>query len=213
MNEMEQAEAYARADFEEPHGNMMKMFDKVFPNTDILGNILDLGCGPGDIGFRCAYRFPKATIIGIDGAAAMVQLAEKRKRREQQVGSRTQFIQGVIPGAPIPAVPYELIISNSLLHHLHHPEQLWQTIQQYSSPGTKIFVVDLFRPPNKERAHQFVKNYMANEPKILQRDFYNSLLAAFEPQEVENQLIQASLPMLTVSLISDRHLMVFGEIA
>ncbi len=211
MNEADQAEIYAMADFEEPHSHLMKMFDHAFPDTQITGNILDLGCGPGDISFRCAYRFPKGNIIGIDGAATMIHLANRRRAREVEVRDRILFIEGFIPGAPIPRQPYDLIISNSLLHHLHDPEPMWQTIKEYASPGTKIFIVDLFRPTDQAGAQQMVNSYAAGEPELLQRDFYSSLLAAFEPQEVEGQLAGAGLTGLSIEIISDRHLMVYGE--
>ena len=48
------------------------------------------------------------------------------------------------------------------------------------------------------------------EPGVLQRDFFNSLLAAFTPDEVRGQLAEAGLPTLQVKTISDRHVMVTG---
>jgi len=70
--------------------------------------------------------------------------------------------------------------------------------------------VDLFRPPSAAVAQQLMETYAAGEPDLLRRDFYNSLLAAFEPSEVEAQLVEAGLPELAVELISDRHLVVHG---
>jgi hypothetical protein len=46
----------------------------------------------------------------------------------------------------------------------------------------------------------------------LQRDFYNSLLAAFTPAEVRRQLAKSGLRELAVSVITDRHLIVCGRI-
>ena len=43
--------------------------------------------------------------------------------------------------------------------------------------------------------------------------FANSLLAAFTPSEVRHQLVAAHLAGLTVRLISDRHLAVYGSIS
>jgi len=210
MDELGQAEAYTNADFEEPHSRVIELFDSKFPGTQIKGHILDLGCGSGDITFRFAYRFPQSKILGVDGSAAMIKIANERKVREAEVGERVIFIEGIISGVPIPKVQYDAIVSNSLLHHLHRPEVLWETIIEYASPGTMIFIVDLFRPGSKERAEQIVCQYSGTEPEILKRDFYNSLLAAFEPAEVEVQLYKAGLSELSVRVISDRHLIVYG---
>ena len=172
MDDFEQAKAYADADFEAPHSRVIELFDSEFPGIAIKGKILDLGCGPGDITFRFAKRFPDATIIGVDGAAAMIQLADERKAREQDVAGKVTFIVGFIPGAAIPKGPYDLILSNSLLHHLHRPQVLWETILDYASGGTKIFIVDLMRPASKKEAERLVNQYSGNEPEVLKRDFY-----------------------------------------
>ena len=49
------------------------------------------------------------------------------------------------------------------------------------------------------------------EPEVLQRDFHNSLLAAYTIDEVEAQLRQAELPF-DVRQVSDRHLVASGRI-
>ncbi len=211
MDDREQAAIYAQADFEAPHNQVIKRFGMEFPEAQIKGNVLDLGCGPGDISFRFAYRFPKAKVIGIDGAKAMITLACERKKKELRLGERISFIEGLIPGPAIPSLPYEVIISNSLLHHLHNPQLLWETIIQHTSIGTKIFIVDLLRPGDTKKAEEIVNKYAADEPSLLKKDFYNSLLAAFEPEEVEAQLARAELTDLTVKVISDRHLLIYGE--
>ncbi|MBT6051796.1 MAG: SAM-dependent methyltransferase, partial [Candidatus Scalindua sp.] len=88
----------------------------------------------------------------------------------------------------------------------------WKTILDYGSSGTKIFIVDLFRPDSKERADWLVNEYSGNEPEILKKDFYNSLCASFETAEVEQQLSNIGLSGLSVKIVSDRHLIVYGEV-
>jgi SAM-dependent methyltransferase len=210
MDDQAQAEAYAAADFAEAHSRIVDSFDSCFPGEDVAGYILDLGCGPGDICFRFAARFPACSIMGVDGSRAMIRLANERKARDSVTDDRMRFIEGLLPGAPIPEVPFAAVISNSLLHHLHEPLVLWETVLRYASPGTKVYVVDLFRPETVAEAQRLVNEYACGEPDILRRDFYNSLCAAFEPHEVEAQLATAGLAGLAVDVISDRHLAVHG---
>jgi ubiquinone/menaquinone biosynthesis C-methylase UbiE len=211
MSERDQAEAYANADFEEPHAGVIELFDSVFPGVAIEGHILDLGCGPGDVTFRFARRFPGVSIIGIDGSAAMIDLANRRKDEERETGRALTFLKGFLPGVDIPHEMYDVIISTSFLHHLHDPSVLWETVGSYAIPGTKIFVYDLVRPPDKETAGHLVEYYSGSEPEILKKDFYNSLLAAFEPKEINQQLVCSRLNELSVEIVSDRHLIVYGE--
>ena len=212
MTEKAQAEAYASADFDQSDQAIIDAFDTHFPHTEISGNILDIGCGPGNMTFKFANRFPNANIIGIDGSAEMIRLANTKKQHNISLYNRITFTTGVIPNTLLPTINYDAIVSNSLLHHLHQPDVLWNTIKQYASPETKVFIVDLFRPASKEKALDIVNNYAIDEPKILRQDFYNSLLAAFTPIEIKQQLTDAGLINLQIDIISDRHLVIFGNI-
>ena len=98
----------------------------------------------------------------------------------------------------------------TFIQRLSDPSILWKTLVEYASPGTKIFVYDLVRPYSEEEAMRLVNLYLGNEPAILKKDFYHSLLAAFEPEEVEQRLTVASLPELTLKVVSDRHMIVSG---
>ena len=210
MDDQAQAEAYAAADFAEAHSRIVDTFGSCFPGEEVAGHILDLGCGPGDICFRFAARYPGCSVTGVDGSRAMIRLANARKARESVTGDRVHFIEGLLPDASIPGAPFTAVISNSLLHHLHEPLVLWETVLRFASPGTKVYVVDLFRPETVAGAQGLVNEYAAGEPDILRRDFYNSLCAAFEPHEVEAQLVTAGLAGLAVDVISDRHLAIHG---
>ena len=206
-----QAEAYAYADFEEPHSRIIELFKTEFPHAEIDCSILDLGCGPGDVTFRFARCFPDVRIDAIDGSAAMIELAIKRQADENDVGKKINFIEGFIPCEAIPMANYGLIISTSFLHHLHDSSVLWDSIHKYAQCETIIFVCDLFRPESREEAMQIVNKYSANEPEVMKKDFYNSLLAAFKPDEIEQQLSSACLSELSVKVVSDRHVIVYGE--
>jgi SAM-dependent methyltransferase len=204
MTEAEQARAYAAANFEEAHSRYPLLFLEKFPDCPTAGHALDLGCGPGDVTRRFARALPGWTFDAVDGSPAM--LAEAQKRSSEQIN----FIEGFIPGAPIPRARYDLALSSSLLHHLHDPGVLWDTVRQRTTIGSMVFVVDLRRPDNREEAESLVDVYAKGEPEILRRDFFNSLLAAFTLDEVRRQLALAGLDKLRVEAISDRHLLVSG---
>ena len=209
MEDETQAKAYSEADFELGHSKIIHLLDQVFGGIDISGEILDLGCGPGDVTFRIARRFPKANITAIDGSQAMLLLAEEQLKRESDMSDRVNFVQAMIPGSTIPKKAYDLILSTSFLHHLHQPDVLWQTINEHSKPGTKIFVADLNRPEDEKTANWIVNEFAKNESEILKKDFYNSLLAAFTPEEIKGQLHKANLHQLSV--LVDRYIIIYGK--
>ncbi len=208
MDDVEQAEAYASADFSEANSLFIETLLTQKPELNHL-NILDIGCGPGDICLTLAERFAEARICGIDGSEAMLNIARKKIG---QRGKQPVFLQYTLPNHNLPAASFDVILSNSLLHHLHNPQILWQSIIELARPGCRICVMDLFRPDSARQAQEIVNRYAANEREVLKKDFYHSLLAAFRPDEVNSQLQMASLSGITARIISDRHLLVTGRL-
>jgi polyphosphate kinase len=209
MEDESQVKAYAEADFEIPHNEFIKRLKSFIDCPGFSGTALDLGCGPGDITCRFAKAFPLSKVHAVDGSSPMLNHAKSALTSD--LAQRINFIQGLLPDVILPHPSYEIIFSNSLLHHLPDPQALWQTIKKYSRPGTRILIMDLLRPANCEDAQTMVNNYAANEPEILQRDFYHSLLAAFSMKEIIAQLEEADLN-LHIEQISDRHVFISGVI-
>ncbi len=207
----EQARAYSEADFEEPHSRFMELFARSFPGEAAAGNVLDLGCGPADISLRFARAYPQARIDGVDGSEAMLSFGKEAVCREG-FEERIQLIHCTLPTMELPQKSYDGVISNSLLHHLQDPQVLWQTIKQFARPEAPVFVMDLMRPANEVQVKEFTETYVASEPEILKRDFYHSLKAAYRADEIRTQLHEAGLNRFTVELISDRHMIVWGNV-
>jgi len=210
MDDFEQARAYALADFEEPHNQFIELFRQTFPDESVEGVVLDLGCGTGDITRRFAYAFPHSRIHAVDGAEQMLMFARQTVDFEM-LHERVRLFKRTLPTGKLPKEQYGVVISNSLLHHLADPQVLWSSIKQFAQPGAAVFVMDLMRPESTEVAARMVRTYSANEPEVLQRDFYNSLLAAYTPGEIRTQLEKAGLEHLDIKVVSDRHLIVCGR--
>lgn len=209
MDDAGQAAAYAHADFSEPNAAFLGHFAESFPEFE-TGSIVDLGCGPGDIVLRLARRYPRCRVTGIDGADAMLAIARQALAGERDLAMRVSFEQAMLPmGSPR---RYDAVASNSLLHHLPDPAALWTTALAVGKPDAALLVMDLARPQDDAAARGIVEHYAGAEPDVLRRDFYNSLLAAFEPAEVAEQLRVAGLGALRVSMVSDRHWLVSGRL-
>jgi 2-polyprenyl-3-methyl-5-hydroxy-6-metoxy-1,4-benzoquinol methylase len=207
MDDPKQAEAYARADFAEENQGFVDRFKEYFPEFS-QEKVLDLGCGPADIPIRFAKLYPACQVIGIDASAPMIQLGEQAVKQAgltDRIALRCERFEEVA-GARI----VDAVISNSLLHHLPNPLLFWQKLRQLVKPGAPVLVMDLLRPESSEAAQAIVDQYAANEPNILRRDFYNSLLAAFTEDEIGSQLARMNLTRLLIDIPDDRHWVVGG---
>lgn len=207
-----QARAYAGANFESAHSAYPRLFAERFPDAPRRARVLDLGCGPCDVTLRFARLFPEWRFDALDGSAAMLRYARRALARQPALAKRIRLIQGRIGAVRLPRRAYDVILATSLLHHLHDPQRLWAVVQRHARPGTCVFIADLRRPGSRKRARALTRRYAAGEPAVLQRDFFNSLLAAFTPEEVRAQLREAGLTELEVEPIGNRHLIVFGRI-
>jgi cyclopropane fatty-acyl-phospholipid synthase-like methyltransferase len=158
---------------------------------------------------RLARRFPRAVFHGVDGAEAMLAHGGARVK-SAGLEDRIQLARAILPRDAPPLEQYDGIVSNSLLHHLHDPSVLWTALARWAKPGAPVFVMDLRRPASVEDAKGLMLTYAAGEPDVLQRDFFNSLCAAFTPEEVRRQLRETGLG-LDVVAIGDRHLVAQGH--
>ena len=209
MTEAEQVTAYGSADFEAPHSHFIDLLLERLPKGKDVKRALDLGCGAGDIAFRVAASLPGAVVDAVDGSAEMLKFAAGLLERKPALSGRVKFIRSMVGDFESDG-EYALIVSNSLLHHLPDPVVFWDAVKRLSSPGTFLFVMDLLRPESEDEARRLTTLYASSEPEILQRDFYNSLLAAFEEGEVRAQLAASGLAQLNTEQVGDRHLIVYG---
>ncbi len=213
MDEADQALAYAEADFSEPNALFIKLLGEQEPGELEGARALDLGCGPADIVIRFLKAYPKAECDALDGSNAMLAHARRALAELPGVAKRCRLVQDLLPSEKLPKAAYDLVLSNSLLHHLHDPQVLWRTVREVAKPGAIVLVMDLMRPASAMWAASLVATYAADAPEVLRTDFRNSLYAAFEPREVVAQLKEAGLEGLEVGVVSDRHLAVFGRLA
>ncbi|MBS4096455.1 MAG: class I SAM-dependent methyltransferase [Sulfuricella sp.] len=208
MDDAAQAQAYADADFSAPHDAFVGHFRRLFP-AFATGRVLDLGCGPADITLRFARALPQASFVGIDGAPAMLELGRQAAIRNG-LDDRIALEQHYLPDPDLPSQAWDAVVSNSLLHHLNDPSVLWDTVAQVAKPGAPLAVMDLLRPASLDEAAELTTRYADDAPEVLRRDFYNSLLAAYRPDEVRAQLASAGLAHLNIAAVSDRHLLIWG---
>lgn len=210
MDEAEQALAYAQADFSAANELFMDLF-KAQHSTPFEGNAIDLGCGPADIPIRFASTYRNCQLDALDGAQAMLNLAAAAIE-DSQLDDRIALHCKYLPALDLIGNHYAAVLSNSLLHHLKEPTDLWRTVTHCAQPGATILVMDLLRPQDAASVDKLVTIYAEDAPEVLCSDFRNSLYAAYTLEEVRQQLAVLDLGYLEVSQVSDRHLACMGKI-
>jgi SAM-dependent methyltransferase len=211
MDEREQALAYANADFEDANSSFCSHVHARLAGLPTDARVVDLGCGPADIPARLSRAHPGWRFDAVDGSPAMLETARAGVDRAG-LGDRIALHLARLPDTGLEPHGYDLVISNSLLHHLPDPGTLFDAVRMLARQGGAVLVMDLCRPRSEAAAAQLVERYSASEPPVLKRDFFRSLLAAYRPDEVRAGLDKAGLDGLAVDTVSDRHLLVWGRL-
>ena len=207
MEQKEQAYAYANADF----SNSNELFlEKLFEFCSITDEteILDVGCGDGEIPIEI-YKKTKSKITVLDGSSAMLDEFSK-KMRVNNIDD-IKIIQRRYEDTHLSEKSFDILISNSVLHHVKSPKKFWEKSFNLVRQQGQIVLMDLFRPSSEHELSTILDKYGGNN-SVLLNDFENSLRAAYTPYEVEVQLSSFLSISSSVKAISDRHFFVTIEI-
>ena len=207
MEKKEQAYAYACADFSDSNQLFLGKLFEFYSFTDQT-EILDVGCGDGEIPIAI-YKKTKSKITALDGSSAM--LDEFSKKMSDNNIDDIKIIRKRYEDINLEEKNFDILISNSVLHHVKSPKQFWEKSLQLVRQHGYIILMDLFRPSSESDLLTILDRYGGNNPVLL-KDFENSLRAAYTPEEVEAQISAFPDTSSSVKVISDRHFFVTIEI-
>jgi ubiquinone/menaquinone biosynthesis C-methylase UbiE len=166
--------------------------------------ILDAGTGTARIPIIMCQRRPQWQIIGIDLAQSMLEIGRKNV---EQAGLQQQIKLELVDAKqmPYPDAHCDMVVSNSIIHHLPNPLPFLQEIKRVLKPNGAIFIRDLLRPNTPEIVEDIVINYAADCNEHQTMLFRDSLHAAFTLDEIKELMQQANLENINIYQSSDRH--------
>ena len=212
MTDQLQVLAYGQADFSQADAALLEQLRPLLSAHRTGMKFVDLGCGPGNITLLLASAWPDAEVIGVDGSAPMLALAcERNRQRSLNACFQERTLQSLVEEpATSDLAPADAIVSNSVLHHLHDPGQLWGVVRALGQHGTAVVHRDLRRPASEAELDRLQQQHLPEAPECLIEDYRASLRAAFTVAEVQAQLRDAGLEGLRVNEHDDRYLSVVG---
>ena len=200
MEREDQAVSYAQADFSASN----KIFlNNLFEQTSITSKtkILDIGCGDGEIPI-ILFEKTKCQLTAIDGSENMLKqfILKKEKHNIKDIHIHKKLINTNL----FPNTVFDLVINNSVLHHVSDVFMFWENAIRLIGPRGTIILMDLVRPKTNLELQKKLIKYGGSDP-ILLRDFENSLRAAYTIDEVTAQLKTFNEITFTIKSVSDRH--------
>ncbi len=88
--------------------------------------ILDLGCGPGTFSRELALMYPKARVVGLDLAPAM--LLESRKKQGWR--SKWSLVAADMQQLPFATGLFDLVFANQVIHWANPLEQVFRELNR-----------------------------------------------------------------------------------
>jgi ubiquinone/menaquinone biosynthesis C-methylase UbiE len=118
-------------------------------------NVLDVGCGTGEVTLLAKTRAKDGKVYGIDPAPEMIAVARNKSMRK---GLEIDFRVGVIESLPFSDASIDSVTSSLMMHHL--PENLkvrgLGEIYRVLKPGGRLLIADFMRPTGSFLNHLFI---------------------------------------------------------
>lgn len=188
------------------------------------GKALDIGTGPGQIVRKLARRLPGWQLIGVDRSPSMIREACAARNgsvsgetvrnvpsstpshlKDRGPAARVEFLLCDGNRLPFADASFNLLICNSVLHHLERPGLLFAEIARVAAPGSAILIRDL-RRPSRLAYPWHVRWHGRHYAGLMYKLYCDSVRAAYTGEELSAMLRDSPLSGAQVFTRGGTHL-------
>ena len=166
--------------------------------------VLDIGTGTARIPILMCQQRPQYLITAIDLAQSMLIIGQ-RNVETAGLNQRIRLERVDSKRMPYPNLEFDMVVSNSLVHHIPDPLSLFQEIKRLVRPGGAILIRDLIRPENDTIVNGFVAKIGDGYDDNQRQLFRDSLNAALTLSEVQELIDRSGLAQVKLAQSSDLH--------
>lgn len=193
--------AYDAMDFEEVNRGFAEAAIALDP---FAVKVLDAGTGTARIPILMCQQRPQYLITAVDLARSML-IVGRRNVEEAGLLQRIRLERVDTKRMPYPDLEFDMIVSNSLVHHLPDPFPFFQEVKRLIKPGGAILIRDLIRPETEAQVQTLVNRIGSDCDRHQQQLFHDSLKASLTLDEVQQLIDRVGLPNVKLYQSSDRH--------
>jgi ubiquinone/menaquinone biosynthesis C-methylase UbiE len=201
MDTSEEAIEYDAMDFTAVNTAFAQRTSELGPQS---GLVLDAGTGTARIPILICQKCPQLQIIASDLSKNMLLIASKNV---EQAGLQKQISLELADSKQLPYQDgqFDMVISNSIVHHLPDPLPFFLEIKRVLKPNGAIFIRDLLRPTDEATMNALVDSIGDDYDEHQKMLFRDSLHAAFTLNEVKEIVQNAGLEGVKVYQSSELH--------
>jgi ubiquinone/menaquinone biosynthesis C-methylase UbiE len=201
MDTLEDAVEYDSMDFTDVNTAFAERTLELAPPDGLL---LDVGTGTARIPILIVQRRPALHIWAIDLSENMLKVGEKNVK-EAGVSQNVKLKKVDAKTLPYPENYFDMVVSNSIIHHLPDPLPFLKEVNRVTKPTGGIFIRDLFRPPDVRTSEDLTQRYAGDANEYQKKLYRDSLRASFTVDEVSKLIEEAGLREVSIVQSSDRH--------
>ncbi len=214
MDDAGEAQAYSSASAE---AYLSKIDDSFVEHAigligAVPGRAVDIGCGPGQILKKLSARLPEWRFCGVDRSFAMIRLAAESEGDsspatggEGPAKGNVQFVPGDANSLPFRDASFDLVLCNSVLHHMREPSRLLAEIRRIAKPNAGILLRDLRRPSRISYSFH-VRWHGRHYEGLMYKLYCDSVRAAYTRKELAAMLRPAGISGARVFSHGSTHL-------
>ncbi len=200
MDTTEEADGYAAMD----HTGSGGAFVDRLIELGAEGYALDIGTGPGTIPLLACERIANLRIMAVDLSPKMLAHAE-RLRQGSPHKDRIKFQLADAKGLPFEDRSFDVVFSNTILHHIPDPTHMLIEAARLLRPGGTLLIRDLYRPRTKDELDELVALHAAQDTPYNRELFRASLHAALSVEELAMVAESAFLEDADIVIDTDGH--------
>jgi ubiquinone/menaquinone biosynthesis C-methylase UbiE len=170
------------------------------------GSALDIGTGPGQIVIKLARLLAQWKFTGVDRSPGMIgKSQENLASADGDLAQRVEFQVADGNRLPFPDRSFDLVLCNSVLHHLAKPAKLLSEMARLASPKGAILLRDL-RRPGRFSYPLHVRWHGRHYSGVMYQLYRDSVRSAYTVEELQRLVDSAALPRVRVLKHGSTHI-------
>jgi ubiquinone/menaquinone biosynthesis C-methylase UbiE len=159
------------------------------------GLALEVGPGPGYLGFEWLKHTTGTTLQGVEISQEMITIAT-RNATEYGLSKRVKYVHSDAQTMPFENNTFDAVFTNGSLHEWADPIKIFNEIHRVLKPNGHYFISDLRRDMNP--LLKWIM-YLMTKPKSIRPGFLSSLYSSYTEKELNKIITISSLKNARVS--------------
>ena len=105
-------------------------------------DVIDMGCGTGNLLFEAARRWPSARLVGLDASEGMLEVARRQAAAlPDSARSRIKFVAADAAAAPAPDASFDLVMTGFMIQQVTDRATAMAELFRICRPGGRVAIV------------------------------------------------------------------------